>query len=155
MGIVTDRALEIILGALVALLGGGKIWEWLSGRNKGNAEASHIAMDTAMEAMTQTVGFLKTRVVELSVEIEAESKGRRESERQMNYFQSQLEDVRLENKRLKEQLSTMAGGRRLTDVQLTDLVELRKENESLRTEIARLHDEIGELRAIMEAKAEC
>lgn len=144
---MSANTIEIILGALVAVLGGGRVWEWLVNRRKANADAGQVAMRTAMEAMTQTTDFLKLRVIELSREIEQEREARRKAESQMTYFQEQLSDVQAENKRLREQLGLLNGRRSSDNPSIaalqTELCQLRADNQ-------RQHDEISELRAIID-----
>lgn len=108
-----ERALELIGTALVALLTGGGVWQYMTSRRKTHVEADALATKTAMDTMLASFEFQNKRMAELKDEntmlreqIETEMtqmEARHQEElaksaESRNYFQIQLREnqIRME-----------------------------------------------------------
>lgn len=151
-----DRLIELIGAALLALLGGGQVWQWLTNKKKSSVEAEVLATKSAIDAMVQTVEFLKKRVKELDDEncrlrvameterLENQASVKKAVER-MNFFQGELATLQAENVQLKQKLGHLSGSE-MSGAQMAELALLRAEVQQLRTENAILKNQLEELK---------
>ena len=137
--------LDILIGVIVALLGSGGMWAWLSSRKKSAAEADEISTRRAMTAMLQSVEFLKGRVREL----DQDNITLRERVEKLEVLLETIQDERSTLLRKNLELCTENASLEKR------LAELEAENERQRAEILQLHREVQALRARLEGEADC
>lgn len=138
-----DKLLDIIITLLVAILGGGGLWVWLSNRKKNHEEAEDVATKSAVNAMLQSLEWLKKRVGELDDENAT--------------FRREIAELRAEVEALKKEKTSLVCEnldlRKRVDELQAENIEQRKEMDTLKQENAELRKEVGRLRDEVESKS--